>query len=797
MDRLPSEYTANGHHRSKERERVSNPTSIGLEIDIIGLLLRRWPAIALSLVLCFALAVFYFLIATPKYESIATVMIAPKNAAVSASGSSFQDRSNAFTEDVLATHMMVLQSPRIVQTALETNGDDSIEGDGLWLLPSLVNAVADEEDMTVDQYVLENLYVTRGGEGQARDASVLQVAFRHTHEEDCQTVLDAIVQSFQEFLNTKYADVNEEAAKLITTAQGEMRTQLVELEEEYRKFQQKSPVYFDQEGNHNLARERYELLETQLSEVSIERSEIASRLELVEASLAKIDEQGGNEFQRLALIDSNAITRIGVIVDVINAKALSDHYLAMQLQPQKLEMARVEYETLLNLSIKERLNADVTGESHPSTQAARKMRKTAEDYLKDKGVEQTFAEPLSAQASLTGLLSPSALVDAYVQILRNDLAALTARQRQLIRFRDAAEAEAKRLIDYELSGAQQRRELDRQVALYDATVERLRDINLAKDFGGYVNEIIAAPNVGDKVWPSLPICLAAAMVLGLCSGSGSALLWELTDKKISKTSDIEDLLDANVLSSIPTIGLSRKELKAAGSHSGISPHIVAHHKPNDGISEAYRGLRTSLLFKAGENQAKIICFTSPQAGDGKTTTCLNIAISAAKAGKRVLVVDGDLRRPNVARQLGIGKCQGFAQYLTGNAELADVVIRDHLTNLDVIPTNTSSKNASELLAGKTFMDFLQSVRSDYDIVLIDCPPVLAVSDPAIVASVADGTVLVVRTNPNSRQQLKGVKAALNDVDAELLGVVVNASMITDSRTGSYGRGYYYGYEYKR
>jgi capsular exopolysaccharide synthesis family protein len=235
----------------------------------------------------------------------------------------------------------------------------------------------------------------------------------------------------------------------------------------------------------------------------------------------------------------------------------------------------------------------------------------------------------------------------------------------------------------------------------------------------------------------------------------------------------------------------QRQVKESGST--ISPTIVAFHQPSSRESEVFRGLRTTLLFKSNAIGAKAIAVTSPTAGDGKSTVMLNIAMSLAHAGRRVLLIDADMRRPTLAKNLGVDGNMGLSNLLNGEASLTEVVRESGKENLSVILSGPTPENPAELLATQQFKDLIDEAKSEYDIVLIDCPPVLAVADPCVVSSSVDTMLLVLRINSKSKVELKRAISLISAVNASLIGTVVNASKIVTAE--GYKMGDYSGYEY--
>lgn len=205
------------------------------------------------------------------------------------------------------------------------------------------------------------------------------------------------------------------------------------------------------------------------------------------------------------------------------------------------------------------------------------------------------------------------------------------------------------------------------------------------------------------------------------------------------------------------------------------------------ISEQYRTIRTNIQYAMVDRDLKSLVVTSSGPGEGKSTTSANLAIVFANSGKRVLLVDADMRKPTVAKTFSLDNVRGLSTFL-GNRDtvLHQVIQSAGIDNLYLMTSGPKPPNPSELLASKRMEELMHSLKEKYDLVIFDMPPVVAVTDAQIVASKSDGTILVVRENVSKRDSLLKAKSLLELVDATILGVVYNGSKkITD-------QGYYYG-----
>ncbi|HEY3067277.1 MAG TPA: AAA family ATPase [Methylomirabilota bacterium] len=311
-------------------------------------------------------------------------------------------------------------------------------------------------------------------------------------------------------------------------------------------------------------------------------------------------------------------------------------------------------------------------------------------------------------------------------------------------------------------------------------------------------------------------------ILGLFVGLVLAFIQETLDTSIGTIEDVETYLEVPVLGIIPHIDaretvqrlIERRPALAEVDDDALSSHalLITHFDPKSPVAEAYRTLRTKVQFECVERQGKILVVTSPTLQEGKTTTIVNLALTMAQNGQRTLLVGANLRRPSIHRFFGIEREPGLSDILVGNAqwrdcirtvadilmgrfEMEDVMAAPGLDNLHIIEAGPIPANPSELLSTPAMGQFLRAVRDDYDIVLIDTPPVLPVTDSAVVAGQADGVVLVYQAGKVGRLVLKRAKIHLESARAKVWGVVLN-DLQTEIAAYAYTHYYthYYGEE---
>ena len=282
------------------------------------------------------------------------------------------------------------------------------------------------------------------------------------------------------------------------------------------------------------------------------------------------------------------------------------------------------------------------------------------------------------------------------------------------------------------------------------------------------------------VRPNIPLNISLGVVVGLILGVGLAFFIEYLDTSVKTIDDVERALGAAVLGVIPqNVGSLLEE-------GDESPH-----------AEAYRVLRTNILF-AGRKSEKQTTFSvvSGGAGEGKTTTMFNLAVVFAQQGDRILIVDSDLRRPSMHRYLKVSNNIGLTNYLLGQVAIDEVIQTTELPSLHFIPSGKLPSSSMGILSSAKMKEFVAEMKSRYDYVFLDAPPIMGVSDASVLASMVDMCVLVVQYRKYPQLMTQRAKSMVTKVGGELVGVVLNNINISQDSYYYYYSGYYYDYYYK-
>ena len=376
-------------------------------------------------------------------------------------------------------------------------------------------------------------------------------------------------------------------------------------------------------------------------------------------------------------------------------------------------------------------------------------------------------------------------LNAVSRTLQTQEAALLNRLRQLRQENQSLPEKAIALVD--------RPEVTLQEALYSQLKAKYQE-TLIQESGKLEEVTIVRPAViHGKPFniPSKYMIIATGMVMGLIIGIVLAFGAEVFDTSMGTIEDVEESLKVPVLGVIPFLGKDdkiREEVKLTSQERARD--LIMHYDPKSLAAEAFRSLRTNLQFMGLETKGKSFLITSSFVREGKTLNSINLALSVAQTGERVLLVEADLRKPVIYQNFGLNKEPGLTDFVLGNYHwrevvnnISDVMLGDFemddilktpgLDNLHIINSGTRPPNPSEILSSERFRQFVTEVSGEYDYVFIDAPPILPVADASEIAPVVDGVVLVYTVGKIGRGVLKRAKATLDNVDAKVLGVILN------------------------
>lgn len=520
--------------------------------------------------------------------------------------------------------------------------------------------------------------------------------------------------------------------------------------------------------NHNLARrmdatayaKTFLQDRLQLVQAKLEDSEKALVAFAREQELIKADGQGGAVDTQVLSGFTGALTQAQQ--ERIRAEALynSTQGASIEALPEAMENKTLQ-------ALKERkakLEADY--------QENLKIYKPA--YPKMQQLQTQIAE---TQEVIAGeLQNIRSSIKARYQAAAAQEAALSAKVRESKR--DIL-SEQDRSIQYNIL----KREVDTNRQLFESLLQRLKEVGVAGGVGTNNISVVDRAEVPAKPFkPNPRTNLLMAILLGLVGGIGLAFLFEHLDDTIKQGDEMEQMLGLPVLGVIP---FTRSPTDGKLYHENFDTR--SH------FAEAYRSLRTALQFSTQEGMPRVLMITSTSMGEGKSTTALSLAMQVAQTGKKVLIIDGDLRKASLHTSLALSNQTGLTNYLAGDAKPVDITSTTEVPNLFAITSGPLPPNPAELIGSSKMVSLLALAAEKFDHVIVDGPPVLGLADAPLLGSITDATVLVVEVGSTRREFARGAVKRLRGTHTHLIGGVLTKMRSRGHSYDYYYSGHYYQY----
>lgn len=378
------------------------------------------------------------------------------------------------------------------------------------------------------------------------------------------------------------------------------------------------------------------------------------------------------------------------------------------------------------------------------------------------------------------------------EALRRDLSGVGRQASGLAKLFEAAKQRALDLNILEIEYRRLERNKNNTERLFSLLLERSKDSDLTRQMRFNNIRVVDAPLTPKApIRPNVPISLAVGLLAGLGLGLAFAVGRELLDRTLKSPDDVRDVLGLTYLGLLPRTGDAVREPRRGRRRRPTGdepPELAVHRKPKSGTAEAARAVRTNLTFMSPDNPPRRLLVTSAVPSEGKTTVACSIAIAMAQAGQRVLLLDCDLRRPRLHKVFGASAGIGVSTCVLEPESLEAGIVETEVPNLSLLPAGAIPPTPAELLQSAAFSRLLETVGERYDRIVIDSPPLVPVTDAAIIATRVDGVVLVARPMHTRRDLAGHAVRALRDVGARVLGCILN-----DVNLDERGYDYYYYY----
>jgi polysaccharide biosynthesis transport protein len=695
---------------------------------------RRKSLVLLGLVTSLGLGTLYYVKAAPIYSSAAQVLVVKKQP--DAVPVSTVDGRMAVMEDYLATHTTLIRSPEIVKRAAK------------FLPPEGLKSASARQDPAAA--IGQALTVTRDMKENNNPTNILILTGRWGDPEESLKMVDAVIKGYKEFLDETFRTVSDQTLELITQARDTLERVLAKKEKEYQDFRLNTPLLPRAAGQAEYS--ALKDIQSKHSAATLRAAELQNRLMTIET--------------------------------VLKEKGREAAMKALEVSAQKDDKAQDKLlESLVPLYAQLREHQENYGEKHPSVASLRariqSMRDAWRDYYETVQNANGKTDPLEEKLQTLRML----LADANQSVKLYDT------------LLESEGRDARRIASFELQDEKHRNDIQQTRQLYDVIIKRLSELDLAKNQGGYEAKVIAPADIGNKVAPVAWQVFGGALVIGIGLGLALAYLAEYTDTTFHTPEELQKVLGAPVIGHVPVLEPDRQAVARQAAGEDIpDPMLCAFHAPKSTRAEAFRGIRTALYFSTHGSGHQVIQVTSPHAADGKSTLAANLAISIAQSGKRTVLIDADFRRPRVHKLFHVSSEVGLASAIRGDCDLSAAVQMSGIPGLWILPCGPRPSNPAELLTSPRFQEMLQEIRSKFDFVIVDTPPVLVVTDPCVVAPRVDGVVLALRLARNVRPSAERARDVFASLGANVLGVVVNG--VGDGRQVYGYSTYQYGYKYE-
>jgi capsular exopolysaccharide synthesis family protein len=591
----------------------------------------------------------------------------------------------------------------------------------------------------------------------ARRTTIIGLTYRSKSPAAATAVVRAIMDSYLDFMDKNHRNASVQVAEILKRELDKKEGELAAKQELQRALRRKARfVIHDGTGYMHPIVERAIKLNETLIEVRKKRLQYDGSLVAVRAAV-----RHGSDL-RHHLISVEPVVGRELIMS------------ALGLDPQFSQTsASVEQKLMLDRAKLDSLRGHY-GPTHPQILEIQQKIANAEQYLAQiRGKINRRLEEVQGRQ-----LGPM-----LIAMVEERLAEAWANERQLEKQYTLAEAEAIQLNDQVAELQIVENHIQRLLSWQDTLLDQLASTDLLKDVGEIRVTIVDEPlALNGPISPRLSVIAFLSLIGGVGIGGAIVYLLDLLDDRFRSPEELQEQVGVPVLAMV-------RQLPVATAEAPL--HVQS--APNSVEAEAFRTLRTTLAFSADDRQR--IAITSSEPGDGKTTVLANLGASIAQGGKRTLLIDADLRSPGLSKLFQIRRSEGLSNILKSNEDV-DVVCRgmvqtSMVDNLDVLPCGPRPADPAEALSSSRFSDIIAWAETHYDQVLIDCPPVLAASDAAIVGRLVDGVILVVQPEKNHRRLVIRAAEHLTALGVDTIGIVVNR---VSEETGSYdGYGYGYGY----
>jgi succinoglycan biosynthesis transport protein ExoP len=608
--------------------------------------------------------------------------------------------------------------------------------------------------------------------------------------------VSAISDGLQHFFAERSETSVSELKQLITTAKDKLMPELNALEAEYRKFQENTELTFDKSGEMvNPYREKQLALQGRRLSIEDDMRDLTTKLSAIQSTM----QSSTDPMLVMEVVHQLLGEELFAVRKLVETETGFENgtRMAPMKRDEDLSLAKLTIErTLLPMEVERQQFASSFGTGHPSVRQLDQQISATREKLNELTAQENRRlmelkkEELLPSDELMKVRRERAemAVGGFVKALETRRAVLLTQlemlDEQVVNLSD----QAAKLARAESDNAMYLRRIGRAQKLLDSVEEQMTKINLADQKASIHVSQLNPPSPAGLVAPILSKYLLVGGMLGGMLGLGLVYLLESQSKTFRSSEEVSRFLGIRVLSHVPTDTRTLPKTKKGEKYpfASIDPGLASIHRPRSTTAEAVRRLRTSVFLEAAAADAKVIQVTSALPGDGKSTLSGNLGISIARSGKTVVIVDADLRLPQMTASFSMSDKDGLTDLIDGTCDPSQVIHPTAIENLWIVPCGPIPTNPAEALSMSQFNDFLAWLKERYDYVIVDTPPLLVVTDPSIVASAVDGIVFTFRIRRGSKPQSKEAISMLRAIGTPILGAVINRVDQTTKASGYQG-----------